>query len=220
MVKQAITAALAILCLLLVKATIDTFRASPALQQDVNEVVKKDEVKKTKVREPLELNPAIKATLPDLGTGYLFNAERFLAKGSSRLDKAGKGSGDNIRMDDVVFSGAILGEGYKKAIVSYQIKAKTAAQIKRAGPRAKAPDSKETIQLEVGDQLGGYKVKEITSDFILFAKGSDTIKKTLFDPGKDRQKMAPRKNTPPTPIKRTPSITPSRRPTPPAVKNQ
>ncbi len=217
MVKQAITALLAILCLLLVKANIDTFKASPDLQQETGEAVKKGSSKKIKAREPLQLNPTIKRTLPDLGTGYLFNAERFLAKGT-KPGKAGKGFGSNIRMDDVVFSGAILGEGYKKAIVSYRIRAKTAAQIKRAGPTAKAPDQAKTVQLEEGDQLGGYKVKEITSDYILFSKGSDTIKKTLFDPDKDRQKVAPRKKTPPVPTQRTPSVTPSRRPTPRAVK--
>ncbi|MEN8257563.1 MAG: hypothetical protein ABFS09_06835 [Thermodesulfobacteriota bacterium] len=217
MVKPAITTLLALLCLLLIKANIDTFRITPASQQDIVEATKKDRSKRIKIQEPLKLNPAIKPSLPDLNSDYLFNAERFLAK-ESQPGKAGKGYGNNIRMDDVVFSGAILGEGYQKAIVSYLIKAKTAAQIKRAGPKAKAPSRRKTTLLEVGEELGGYTVTEIATDFILFMKGSDTIKKMLFDPDKNRRQVAPRKKTPAATKKLKPSVSPARRPTTRTVK--
>ncbi len=214
MVKSATTALLALLCLLLVKANIDTFRAPPASQEGGIGQARKVSSTKTSSQQPLDLNPRMSPQVPDLGSGYLFNAQRFLAK-EARPVTTDKGYDQNIRLDDVVFSGAILGEGYKKALVSYRLTKRTGVQTKRPVPQRPAGRTTKTVQLAEGDELGGYTVKEIAADFILFIKGSDTIKKTLFDPDKKRQRLAPR---PLTPKKTTPGVAPLRRVTPSSAK--
>lgn len=214
MVKTSIIVLLSVLSLLLCKANIDTFRmTSSSLKNEINHVQKESSKKSTP--PPLNLNPKVEPQLPDLNKGYIFNAQRFLAK-DSRPSKAGKGYDQNIRIDDVVFSGALLGEGYKKALVTYPLAPKpTSRAIRPGGPQAQPPSGRsETAQLEIGDQLGGYTVKEITSDFISFIKGSDTIKKTLFDPDKTRRLSTPRPQTSSEPTKPTPHIVSPRRATP------
>ena len=216
MVKPALTALLAITCLFLVKANIDTFRA-PSSDQETSAVTKKGSTKKSSPIKPLGLNPRVSPKAPDLGSGYLFNAERFLAKGTPAA-KTGKGYGQNIRMDDVVFSGAILGEGYKKALVSYRVAPTPVPRsTKRPATKKNPGKGEETVQLTVGDTLAGYTVKDITSDFILFIKGSDSIKKTLFDPSKKRQQLPSRPANIKVP-KRKPGVVPPRRPQPPPAK--
>ncbi|MBU0680661.1 MAG: hypothetical protein KKD73_04480 [Proteobacteria bacterium] len=191
MIKPAIVALLVFLCLLLVKANIDTFRTTPMAEETESTLEKKTSTKKISPLQPLTLNPSVSPQVPDLSNGYLFNAQRFLAK-DARPSNADKGTGQNIRPDDVVFNGALLGEGYKKALVSYTLGTKQEIRPGRPGPKSQDNRRQGTLQLGVGDQLGGYTVKEISADFILFMKGSDTIKKTLFDPAKERQPAAPR----------------------------
>jgi hypothetical protein len=217
MLKPAITALLALLCLFLVKANVDTFRTPLPLPQEADSVsVKKKSAKKIGTKDPVLLNPVIPRQLPDLNSGYLFNAERFLAK-ETRSTSSNKGQGKNIRIEDVVFSGALLGEGYKKALVTYDPGPQPIARTTRGAPRRQAVKESQTILLTEGDELAGYTLKEITPDFILFTKGSDTIKKTLFDPDKKRQQLSPRPQSSPTPTITAPSAVPARRPTPPVA---
>ncbi len=212
MVKPAITAILALLCLVLVKANIDTFRtAPPALETEIKS--SKGGAKRISPIQPLNLNPKTNRQLPDLSSGYLFNTARFLAK-DARTSPTGTGYGQNIRIDDVVFSGAILGDGYKKALVSYSPGPQATARTVRSGPKTQAPSGQQTILLAEGDQLGGYTVKEIAADFILFVKGSDTIKKLLFDPDKKRQQVKPQPTSSSAPKKINPGVPPARRVTP------
>jgi hypothetical protein len=210
MVKPAIAALLVLLCLLLVKANIDTFRTTPMAEETGNGLEKKTSTKKVSPLQPLNLNPAVSPQVPDLSNGYLFNAQRFLAK-DARPSNADKGTGQNIRVDDVVFNGALLAKGYKKALVSYTLSPKQ--EIRPGRPGSKSQDNRRqgTLQLGVGDQLGGYTVKEISADFILFMKGSDTIKKTLFDPAKERQPTAPRPTSVAPSPQSHPGIAPPRR---------
>ncbi len=217
MIKPALTVLLALLCLLLVKANFDTFRVSPMGPETAVAPAKKNGQKKMSPLQPLNLNPILRSQVPDLNNGYLFNTERFLAK-DARAIKTGKGFGNNIRVEDIVFSGAILGEGYKKALVSYSPGAKQEIRPSRVGAKAASTKRMETIQLNEGDQFGGYTVKEIAVDFILFVKGSDTIKKTLFDPDKERQLLSPRATSPPPTAQTSPGTVPPRRVAPPSVK--
>lgn len=219
MVKTAIIALLTLLGLLLFKANIDTFRGASSSHETELVQAPKGGSKKISPQPPLNLNPTKHPQLPDLSAGYLFSAERFLAK-DARQSKMGKGYGQNIRMEDVFFSGAILGEGYKKAIVSYTLGQQPTNRAIRPGSNTRTQHASrpESVQLEVGDQLGGYTVKEITSDFISFMKGSDIIQKTLFDPDKKRPLLTPRPPTAPQPKKRTPAIAPSRRAQPSSAK--
>lgn len=194
MVKSAITVLLALLCLLLVKANIDTFRAPQPAQEAETTPIKKSAPKKIRPQYPFDLNPTIPPQLPDLSSGYLFNAQRFLAK-EARSSTTAKNDGQNIRMEDVVFQGAILGDGYQKALVSYRLSPQQAVRPSQPDHLTKSIGRPQKITLAVGDQLGGYTVTEITLNFILFEKGSATIKRTLFDSNKKRQQVAPQ---PPT----------------------
>lgn len=217
MIKPAITVLLALLCLLLLKANIDAFRSLPLSREIEMASPQKGSAKKIRTQQPLNLNPTLSPQLPDLNSGYIFNAQRFLAK-DSRIAKAGLGLGQNIRIEDVVFNGALLGEGYKIALVSYSLAPNTRVRV-AGNRRSQTPDQKSsgTVQLKVGDEIGGYTVKEITADFITFMKGSDTIKKTLFDPNKNRQLLAPRPASTQAPRQSTPAVAPSRRITPPSA---
>ncbi|PLX51193.1 MAG: hypothetical protein C0613_00895 [Desulfobulbaceae bacterium] len=207
MIKPVLSTALVLLCLLLIKANIDTFRASPAQLAETPAASSEKRSRTLRPPAPLNLNPRLNSQqLPDLHSGYIFNTERFLAK-ESRQTKTGKGYGQNIRMEDVVFNGAIIGPGFTKALVSYQTASRQTPRPIRSAPTGAVADQARTVQLEVDDQLGGYTVQEITADFILFSKGSDTIKKPLFDIEKERQQVAPQP-TPATHARPTPKPRP------------
>lgn len=213
MIKPAVTTLLALLCLWLIKANVDTFRPAPPLQEMESTPTKKGPARKMAPSPPLILNPTMRPQLPDLSSGYLFSAERFLAK-DARPSKSGKGYGQNIRVEDVVFNGAIIGQGVKKGIVSYSPAPAPTSRTTKTGPQSPSGSRPQTVQLEVGDSLGGYTVKDIAPDFILFVKGSDTITKTLFDPDKKRQQVAPLPTASTPPPQNPAAVAPARRITP------
>jgi hypothetical protein len=218
MIKAALVALLGILALLLVKATFDTLVDRPPARP--SEAVTTSIAKKSSPRPPLRPNPVIAPGLPDLNAGYLFNSQRFLAK-ENRADAADKGPDHTIRPEDVVFNGALLGQGYRTALVSYTLAPKQEIRPGRPGPASQTSRRQGSIQLGIGDELGGYTVTEITADFILFSKAGETIKKTLFDSDKQRHQATSRRppaGAPPSP--QPPAlIAPQRRPLPTPPQN-
>lgn len=213
MIKAALVALLSILALLLVKANINTIVIRPTAKP--SQAVVKDVVKKSSPRPALRPNPVMPARLPDLNAGYLFNSQRFLAQ-ETRAGATDKGPDHSIRPEDVVFNGALLGQGHHKALVSYTLAPKQEIRPGRPGPAAQTSRRQGSIQLGIGDELGGYTVTEITADFILFSKGSETIKKTLFDPDKERHQATTRRPPAGAPSSPQPPavIAPQRRPLP------
>jgi hypothetical protein len=147
----------------------------------------------------LVFNPAVPQNLPDFKNGYLFNEQRSLrdetepAQGvaEDNLDKNDLGIQTNI--NDATFTGAIITDSLKKAILTYRPTSEPIAQ-QRGGPRAplrrtipnKSQGGLETTQLKEGDLISGYKVSSIEPDKIVFTKGEEVIEKHLYDSGKTR----------------------------------
>ncbi len=212
MLRPALATLLVLLLLLLIKANIDTFRSVPPRQERESAAREEGSVKKISPPPPITLNPPRRTDLPDLSSNYIFNAQRFLAE-QERLGQTAQDSGQDIRPEDIVFNGAIISEGYKKALVSYSLSSPLGSRTRQSASQSQAATARpsQTIQLTVGDELGGYIVTEITPDFILFEKGSETLKKTLFNPEKPRRDVTSR----PTP---QPALVPSGRGAPPPEK--
>ncbi|MDR9500585.1 MAG: hypothetical protein RI601_02190 [Desulfurivibrionaceae bacterium] len=193
--RPALATLLVLLLLLLIKANIDTFRSAPP-RQERESAARKEGGRKKISPPPITLNPPIRTDLPDLSSNYIFNVQRFLAE-EERLGQTAQDSAHDIRPEDIVFNGALISEGYKKALVSYRLSSPSDRRTRQSGPQRQAARPSQTIRLTVGDELDGYIVTEITPDFILFEKGPETLKKTLFDPEKPRRDVTSRPTPPP-----------------------
>ena len=192
MARLAITIALCLSLLLLLKGIVTTFHSSPLPAK------KAGETKKGKVYKgsrPIKIYPSVPAKFPDLDKGYLFNEERNLGGG-------GKAVGDladiSVNIDDVVYEGSLIIGDISKAIISYPSKSVKKGRTSRKPSRSSKGSSKnrEHFRLSENESISGYKVVEILPEKITFEKGSETIEKFLFDSSKQREVTSrPRKPT-------------------------
>jgi len=140
--------------------------------------------------------PTVPEVLPDLKSGYLFNAERQLA-GEVKKNGAGEGNDLGIQTDiqAVVYSGSIIGDTFRQAIIAVPgakgmiSKAKSLRWRKTSRPSANS----KSIRVKEGDVLSGYTVVDISPDKIVFEKGAEKVEKLLYDP--DKQRSVPGRQT-------------------------
>lgn len=181
--RIAITIALCLSFLLLVKGIVTTFQSSP-LPEAKPGAAKKNKVYKGS--RPVKIYPTVPAKLPELDKGYLFNEER-------NLGGSGKTTGDHadlsVNIDDVVYEGSIIIGDMRKAIIAYPSKAVTRSRTPRQPTRRGKSPSKSNSYFRVteGETISGYKVVEILPGKITFEKGSERIEKFLYDTAKTRE---------------------------------
>jgi hypothetical protein len=131
-----------------------------------------------------------------LNTGYLFNAERALATEEESAAEADQGKNlYPINMDKVFYAGSIIIGEKRKGLVSFEdpTYGLKKQNDKKGKVKAKPKSKTKYVQLAVNDQLGGYTVKEVETDYITFEKGGKSIEKMLHDNNKTRIKPPARK---------------------------
>lgn len=217
MLKLAVSIALSLLLLFLVKEGYDSLRT---------EDISGGPVVTEKRRQPLpapsqtamrgEFYPSVPTPLPDLYEGYLFNEERLLESedDEGETDTAPPDTADDelkVDMDAVYYMGSIIMGDKRKGLISYpEPKSKPSASVSRRGRTptrlpTRATRSTETnyAQLVVGDTLSGYKVIAVETNRLVLQKGSETLEKLLHDSAKVRATPPPlpvkEKNVPPQP---------------------
>ncbi len=145
------------------------------------------------VYSKVALQPQVPGVLPDLKPGYLFNQDRLLEGEAS--NKEGDSAQDELAdvnfsiqadMNEVVFSGAIIGESESVAIISFPAARKTIRSSRSSKRQRRSSKSMENARLTEGDVIDGYTVVDIFTDKIVFSKGEEQIEKYLYDPNKKR----------------------------------
>jgi len=159
--------------------------------------------------EQLSFNPEVPLVLPDFNASYLFNEDRELEGDEGKAEEVDPADslppandlGIKTDIEAVTYSGSIIGDNFKVAIISYtpdrtakttaseQNKSK-ASPSRRRSSRAKTPsrNSTEYARIKEGDMLSGYLVAAIDPDKIVFRKGQEApIEKYIYDPDKKRQ---------------------------------
>ncbi len=181
--RIAITIALCLSFLLLVKGIVTTFQGSP-LPDAKPGAAKKNKVYKGS--RPVKIYPTVPSKLPELDKGYLFNEER-------NLGGSGKITGDHadlsVNIDDVVYEGSLIIGDIRKAIIAYPSKAVKKSRTPRKPTRRGKSSTKSSSYFRVteGETISGYKVVEILPEKITFEKGSERIEKLLYDSSKTRE---------------------------------
>ena len=138
------------------------------------------------------MQPTVPAVMPDLKSGYIFNEERLIeseaVKNARALASAGNDLGIKADIAQLTYSGSIIGDTFRQALVSFPPGKKSAAPQKSRTRQQRTSRSAalETAQLKVGDVLSGYQVAEISADKITFKKGDEVLEKFLYDPDKTR----------------------------------
>jgi len=132
------------------------------------------------------------SSLPDLKVGYLFNADRLLVgeegKNVHNL-AAGNDLGIQADIKTVTYSGSIIGDSLKQAIIVVPGVKQSRASKTRSVRRRKTSSRQKNIQnvlVKEGDLLSGYTVASISAERIIFEKGNEKIVKLLYDPHKKR----------------------------------
>ncbi len=140
-------------------------------------------------------------SLPNLHSGYLFNADRHLDGGVADGEGAGLDGRDeapHVNVYEVSFDGSLIYGNIRKGLISYplqktsrssRIRSKSKVSSRRAPKRA-------SLQLELGDKVGGYAVQAIEVDQIIFVRGSEKVIKSIHDEEKIRStEVASRKSS-------------------------
>ncbi len=185
MVKIALTVALALLCLFLVKANSDALRGG--FDDDSPPVKAKKVVKGNGQGEVRKFNPRVPRSLPNLYNGYLFNADRHMDGGFDDGAGAGMDARDeapHVNVYEVSYNGSLLYGAVKKGLISYPLQ-KTKRLKTRSKSTSRAP-KRASLQLEIGDKIGGYTVKAIEVERIIFSRGGEEVVKSLHDVEKVR----------------------------------
>lgn len=151
------------------------------------------------VGEDIIFNPTLSPDMPDFKVGYLFNEQRVLEedKGPAPVPEeenlAGNDLGIQTNINETTYSGAIIGDTFKKAIITFTpapepaaTKGKTSRLSRRTQTPKKSSGALQTTQLEEGDLISGYKVASIGPDKIVFTKAEEVIEKYIYDPNKKR----------------------------------
>ncbi len=143
---------------------------------------------------PLAISkPLTPSSLPDLKTGYLFNADRLLVgeeeKKKAENLAAGNDLGIQADIKTVTYSGSIIGDNLKQAIIVVPGVKKSRASKTRSVRRKKTSSRQKNVQnvlVKEGDLLSGYTVASISTEKIVFEKGDQKVEKLLYDPSKKR----------------------------------
>ncbi len=147
------------------------------------------------LRQLLEVNPRVPVLMPDLNTGYLFNAQRSISEQEGEEATAGESATEpqsQVNMDTLVYAGSIIIDHLRKGMVSFSLKEEQAPAVsaRRLGRyRIQRQVNKVSTQYETvdeGDDFYGFKVASVQPDRIIFSKNGTTIEKMLYDPNKER----------------------------------
>jgi len=194
--------------------------SSPAVVKKTAKPVATDNITPEKTATP----PMQPGKLPDLKVGYLFNADRLLVGDGDRKKAedlaASNDLGIQTDIKSVVYSGSIIGDNLKQAIIVVPgAKKRQAAKrrsIRRKKSLSRGSKNIQNVRVKEGDLLSGYTVASISPEKIVFKKGNEQVEKLLYDPDKKRtapsrqsrkpipraQVMARPARTPPSPVSR------------------
>ena len=208
MIRAAAAAILAITLVFLMQGISATWRQKIELSPPASKVKSAPAPDLAAIGEGIGTRPKVPLALPDLKQGYLFNEERAVEEEIPEPEEEefhGNDLGLNAKVDDIQFSGAVIGASFKVALISYPEAARPKKMgSKRLGRSAKSIAKRgrggmKNARVKEGDLVNGYKVAAIYPDKIVFEKGKDTIEKFLYDPEKKRiiPKRASRTAPPP-----------------------
>ena len=208
MIRAAAAAVLVITLILLMQGISATWRQQIDLSPPAAKVKTAAAPDLAAIGKGIGARPKVPLALPDLKQGYLFNEERAVEDEIPEPEKEefhGNDLGLNARVDDIQFSGAVIGKSFKIALISYPEATRPKKMgSKRHGRSAKSIAKRgigglKNARVKEGDLVNGYKVAAIYPDKIVFEKGKDTIEKFLYDPDKKRivPKRASRSAPPP-----------------------
>ena len=108
----------------------------------------------------IALQPPVPGMMPDLNSGYLFNAARQIEGGEpGAVDDTGTGSFINADVNKLVYSGSIIGHNFRKAIVSFPVAKEVGPKLKLLNRRVRTPAKLEHALLKEGDTLSSYRVQ-------------------------------------------------------------
>ncbi|MBU1716621.1 MAG: hypothetical protein KKG70_13535 [Proteobacteria bacterium] len=96
---------------------------------------------------------------------------------------------ENIKWDEVLFTGSIIVGSMSKALISYpNTDTSNNQDPKKSRPRTKQADTEKNKHksLTLGEIFNGYKVIEILPARIVFEKDGDLIAKFLYDQKNER----------------------------------
>jgi hypothetical protein len=147
-------------------------------------------------RQPLELNPQVPVLMPDLHAGYLFNQQRLLAESAEEESPAGDSMGEEasipVNMDTLTYSGSIIIGNVRKGMVSFSTgeTGTPALQSRRRTPPRAVTGKLEYKTVSEGEAFYDFVVAQILPDKIVFSRGGATVEKLLYDPQKERKKVA------------------------------
>ena len=146
-------------------------------------------------RQNFVFTPQVPALIPDLNTGYLFNAQRSITEEEAE-EQAPDGSiedgSSQVNMDTLVYAGSIIVGDLRKGMISFSLKEEKLAppaRLRRGRPvpRRQAPKTAmENATVEEGEDFYGFKVSSVQPEKILFSKNGTNIEKPLYDPNKQR----------------------------------
>ncbi|MEJ2689548.1 MAG: hypothetical protein P8130_06275 [Deltaproteobacteria bacterium] len=167
-------------------------------------VLQKKRVAATPERQNFEVNPKVPVLMPDLNTGYLFNAQRNFTEHEAVEEDLGEDvaiQSSQVNMESLVYSGSIILGHLRKGMVSFSLKEEGPPPVSRRRGRPMAPRqiskaAMQTAMVDEGDDFYGFKVDSVQSDRIIFSKNGTTIEKMLYDPNKERTVAAASPNRP------------------------
>ena len=182
MAKVITTILLLFSSLLLVKANVDALRGSD------EKTVLADREKGAETAAPLppsrSYNPRPPRSLPDLYSGYLFNADRHLEGGGAQNAEDGRDEAPHVNIYEVSYDGSLIYGALRQGLVSYPLQ-KSSRSTRRKTVKGRAPQ-RATLRLSPGSKIGGYVVTEIEEDHITFQRGGEEVVKSLHDNEKIR----------------------------------
>lgn len=189
MVKKTAFILLIVLLVLLARESYLTWQES---YEEVGVTQEKSKpVTQGKAVQKVNFYPTPPSPLPDLAENYIFNAERHLVteeekknKEAEKKEEKEESKGPEVDMDELIYSGSIIMEQTRKALVSYKEKVENQRR-RRPFPGRREPGQKtgerKFALLGVNDTLGSYTVASVESEKIVFQKNGQTIEKMLHD---------------------------------------
>jgi hypothetical protein len=132
---------------------------------------------------PIRFNPSVPDEVPDLSSGYIFREDRSL----NRNQQAAGNTFDRIDIDDLFFSGSIISDEGKIALVIYQEQPTATTRPPRAAGRQRLNrkgGAYENQKLRLHDIIGGYTVADIFPEKLVLTREDQSVEKYLYDPAK------------------------------------
>ena len=115
--------------------------------------------------------------LPSLHQGYIFAPERMLE--GERRGTTSKSVG-RVDVESVLYRGSFITKSSSKALLSYPAQ----RQAKRSRTPGVTVKIMVNVWVNIGESIGGYLVKEIRPEKIVFSRDSERIEKYLYEPGR------------------------------------